>query len=147
MAKLFFVEFIHDRVEFFENFETSLRDAGFDDTTVFGLALASDELTFFHPVKQAGHVRVARDHAVTDALAGQALRTRAAQYAKDVVLGGGKTVGLDKEFGVLRESVGETQERNEEFGFEAWDERLVVLRRLHTNEYSRDNDYCQEERK
>jgi hypothetical protein len=56
-------------------------------------------------------------------------------------------VGFDEAFGVLGQVIGKAQERDEKLGFEARREMFVVLTGFHKAEYSRDNDYCQEERK
>jgi len=146
MAKLFLVQLVHGRVELSQNFQAGRRDARFDDAAVFGLAFSGNQSALLHTVEKAGHVGITRDHAVADALAGHAVGAGAAQNAKDVVLRGSEAVGFDEEFGVLGQPIGKAQEGDEKLGFEARRVRSV-LTGFHKAEYSRDNDYCQEERK
>jgi len=93
-------------------------DAGLDDASVVGLALAGDDAALFHAVEQAGHIRVVRNHAVADAAAGQTAMPGAAKNAQDVVLSTGKTGGFQELFSVLAQGVGGFQESHEDAGFE-----------------------------
>jgi hypothetical protein len=58
------------------------------------LALADDEGALFHAVEEASHVRVVRNHMITDAAAGQSVRLGAAENAKNIVLSASKASGF-----------------------------------------------------
>jgi len=62
----------------------------FYDAAVVGLAFAGNQAALFHAVEEARHVRVVRNHAVSDATAGQSFGLGPAENAKDIVLSTGK---------------------------------------------------------
>src|SRR5271154_2121766 len=88
MAKLISVQLMHRAVEFFQQLQTSRGNASLDHSAVFRLPLPGDETVFLHAIKEAGDVRVSRDHAFADAAAQKTAGLRAAQDAKNVVLRG-----------------------------------------------------------
>jgi hypothetical protein len=73
MVELALVKLANRMIETFEKSKARGGDAGFDDTAVIGLAGAGDEAALFHAIKEPGHVRVVRNHAVADAAASQAM--------------------------------------------------------------------------
>jgi nucleotide-binding universal stress UspA family protein len=105
MTELSLVHFVHGLVELLELLQTLCGDAGLDDTPIVLLPLARNAALLFETVEKAGHVGVARNHAIANDAAGEALRTGAAKDAKDVVLGASKAVGLDELFGLLGEEI------------------------------------------
>ena len=114
MAKLLLVKFFHRVIQLLKKIEAGGCYASLDNSAVIRLAFASDQPAFFHAIEKPGHVWIARDHAVADALAGKAVRARAAQDAEDVVLGGGKTKGFYKKLSVLREAIGGAHQSDEQ---------------------------------
>jgi len=94
--------------------ESLWRDARFHDATVIGLAFTGNQAALFEAVKEPSHVRVVRDHTVTDAAAGQTFRCRATENAKDVVLSASEAGGFEELFGFLAEGVGGLQEGDED---------------------------------
>jgi len=114
MAQLAAVEFAHGWVETLEEVEGAGGDAGGDDAAVIFGAFAGDETEFIEAVEEAGHVRVAGDHAQGNVAATEAGGAGAAEDAQDVVLGGRKAVGFEEEFDALEEFIGGVLEGDEE---------------------------------
>ena len=143
MAELPAMQVLYGSVKFLEAIEALCGDAGLYDATVIGLACAADQAAFFHTVEEAGHVGVARNHAITDALAGQAKRLGSAEDAQDIVLSAGELVLLHELLGLLAEMVRSFEKRDEDAGFEG---RGGSLSRLewHGHKDSCYNDCCQE---
>jgi hypothetical protein len=106
MVELALVKLANRLIETFEKSKARGSDAGFDDAAVIGLARAGDEAALLHAVKEAGHVRVVRNHAVTDAAAGEAFWLGAAKNAEDVVLSAGEAMGLEELLGFEAEGIG-----------------------------------------
>jgi len=99
-------------------------DARLYDAAVVGLAFAGDEAALFHAVEKAGHVRVVRNHAITDATARQAFGLGAAKNAKDVVLRAGQAGGFQELLRLLGEGIGGPQQSD----------KNPVLQRMETPE-------------
>jgi hypothetical protein len=118
MAKLPTMQVLDGSVESLEAIEALRGDAGLYDATVIGLARAADQAAFFHTVEEAGHVGVARNHAIADAIAGQAERLGSAEDAEDIVLSAGEPVLLHELLGLLAEMVRNFEKRDEDAGFE-----------------------------
>src|SRR4029077_4276733 len=118
MAKLPPMQVLYGSVEFLEAIESRCGDAGLYDATVIGLARAADQAAFFHTVEEAGHIGVARNHAIADAFAGQAERLGCAEDAQDIVLSASEPVLLHELFGLLAEMVRSFEKRDEDAGFE-----------------------------
>jgi hypothetical protein len=106
MVELALVKLANRLIETFEKSKARRSDAGFDDAAVIGLARAGDEAALLHAVKEAGHVRVVRNHAVTDAAAGEAMGLGAAKNAEDVVLRPCEAMGLEELLGFEAERIG-----------------------------------------
>jgi hypothetical protein len=96
VAELTLVKLANRLIETFQKSETRGRDAGFDDSTVIGLALAHEEAAFFHAVEEASHVGVVRNHAFADASARESFGFGAAENAQDVVLRTGEAVRFEE---------------------------------------------------
>jgi len=89
------------------------RDARLYDAAVVGLAFAGNQVALFHAVEEARHVRVVRNHTVSDATAGQSCGLGTAENAKDIVLSARKPPCFQELFCLLAEGVGGLQERHE----------------------------------
>jgi len=118
MPELALVKFMNWPVESFQQAETLRRDPRFDDAAVVGLALADDEGALLHAVEKTSHVRVVRNHVITDAAAGQAVRLGATENAKNIVLRAGEPSGFEELLGVLGEGIGGLQKGDEGASFE-----------------------------
>ena len=114
MVELALVKLANRMIETLEKSKARGGDAGFDDAAVIGLAGAGDEAALFHAVKESGHIRVVRNHAVADDAAGEAIGLGAAKNAEDVVLRAGETVGLEELLGFEAEGIGGFLEGDEE---------------------------------
>ena len=119
MAELPFVKVVNRLIQTPQEIKTLGGDARLDDATIVGLALPSDQAIFFHPVEQAGHVRIMRNHALSNVAAGQTVRLRTAQDPQDVILRAGEAVRFQQLFGLLAKSVG---------GFLEGDKGLILER-------------------
>src|SRR5882724_12545512 len=86
-----------------------------------------------------------RNHAIADALAGQAGRLRAAKNAEHVVLRSGQAVFLHQLFGILAQTLRSSEQGDEDHGFLRSGAAFFTFGKRHAAKYSRDNDYCQEE--
>ena len=104
--ELALVKLANRLIETFEKSKARRSDAGFDDAAVIGLARAGDEAALLHAVKEASHVRVVRNHAVTDAAAGEAMGLGAAKNAEDVVPRPCEAMGLEELLGFEAERIG-----------------------------------------
>jgi len=134
------VKIVHRLVERFQQAESLRRNARFYDAAVVGLPFSGNEAALFHAVEQAGYVRVVRNHAVTDAAAGQAGGLGAAKNTEDIVLSAGKAGGFDELLGVLAEGVGSLQKGDEDTALQgSWGPGRPVARG-HDGNYSRYND-------
>ena len=118
MAELALVKLANRLIETFKKSEARRGDAGFDDAAVNGLASAGDEAALLHAVEEAGHIRVVRNHALTDAAAGEAIGLCAAKNAEDVVLCAGKAMGLEELLGFEAEGIGGFLEGDEDAVFQ-----------------------------
>jgi hypothetical protein len=114
MVELALVKLANRMIETFEKSKARGGDAGFDDTAVIGLAGAGDEAALFHAIKEPGHVRVVRNHAVADAAASQAIGLGAAKNAEDVVLRASEAMGLKELLGFEAERIRGLLEGNED---------------------------------
>jgi hypothetical protein len=114
MVELALVKLANRMIETFEKSKARGGDAGFDDAAVLGLAGAGDEAALFHAVKEPGHVRVVRNHAVADTAASEAIGLGAAKNAEDVVLRAGEAMGLEELLGFDAERIRGFLEGDEE---------------------------------
>jgi hypothetical protein len=114
VPELLLVKLADRLIEIFQKSEASWADARLHNAAVIRLAGARYQAAFFHPIEQAGHVRVVGNHPFADAAAGEALRLGTAENAEDVVLRAGEAVGLKKLLGLKAEGVGGSEKRNEE---------------------------------
>jgi len=113
------MKFMNWPVESFQQAETLRRNARFDDTAVVGLALADDEGALLHAVEKTSHIRIVRNHVITDAAAGQAVRLGSTENAKNIVLRPGESGGFQELLGILAEGIRGLEKGNEGTGFEA----------------------------
>jgi hypothetical protein len=113
VPELALVKIVNRLIEGFKKVECLRRDARLYDAAVVSLAFAGNQAALFHAVKQARHVRVVRNHAVSDATAGQSFGLGPAENAKDIVLSTRKPRGFQEPFCFLAEAVGGLQERHE----------------------------------
>ncbi len=146
MAKLAAMESADGRVEFAEEPEARLGNAGADDATVGVEASTGDKTAGLEAIQDPGDIRVAGNHALTDLAASATFRLGAAEDAEDVVLGGGQFEGFEELFDVTEEEIGSLLERNKEPLPERHGGAGSVRATHHQSQYSRCNDYCQEER-
>src|SRR5665213_1356795 len=75
-----------------------------DDTPIRWIAIATDEIPLLQPIQQSRHVRLAREHPLSDLPRREPCITRRPQDAQYVVLLGGKLMGFD-EFRELRHQI------------------------------------------
>ena len=118
MVELALVKLANRLIETFEKSEARGGDAGFDDAAVIGLAGTGDEAALLHAVEEAGHIRVVRNHALSDAAAGEAIGLCAAKNAEDVVLSTGEAMGLEELLGFEAERIGGFLEGDEDAVFQ-----------------------------
>ncbi len=87
---------LEDRaIEGGEEFETGGSDSGGNHPAVLRVAGTLGEAALFEPVKQAGDIGVASDHAAGNLAAGEPVRTGAAKDAQHVVLGVGELLRIE----------------------------------------------------
>ena len=110
------VQGAHRTIKSFQKLKTLRCYISLNHATVVALAFASDEIAFFHPIQEAGNVRVARDHAFADFAAGQSRMTSAAKDTQYIVLGRGQARGFDYLFGLSAQGVGDLHEGDEQAG-------------------------------
>jgi hypothetical protein len=118
MPELQLVHFAYGLIETFQKAKAPFGDAGFHHATVVRLALAGDEAPFFHPVEQAGHIGVVRNHPLSDTAARQPIGFRTAQYAQDVVLRASEAMRLEELLAVLAQLVGGFLQRDKDAVFQ-----------------------------
>jgi hypothetical protein len=118
VAELRLVQIMNRLIELFEQLQAFGSNAGDDHATVVLLTLAGDPALLFQAIEEAGHVRIAGDHALGNAAAKQSFAFRAAENAQDIVLSGSQAGGLDDLFRILREVIGGFQDGDEELVFE-----------------------------
>jgi hypothetical protein len=145
VAELSSVQFFYRSVKLSQDFQTLRGDTRLYYAAIVELAHAGNQAALFHAVEQAGHIGVVGNHAVADALAGQTIGLGAAQDAQNVVLSPGQGVLLHQLFGLLAEAVGGDEQGDEDSGFEGWGGTFLRSGDSHECNYSRHNDYCQEE--
>src|SRR6266576_5518460 len=86
VPELALVKIVNRLVQGFKKAECLRRDARLYDAAVVGLAFAVNQAARFHAVEEARHVRIVRNHAVSDAPAGQSFGLGPAENAQDIVL-------------------------------------------------------------
>lgn len=78
---------LEDRfIEGFDRAQACGRYTTTNNPPIARIAISLDQSPLFKPIEKAGHIRIARDHPIGNAPAGQSLITRASQYAQNVVL-------------------------------------------------------------
>src|SRR5262249_13633987 len=112
MPKLPLVKVVYRLVQTTQKIESLRGDARLDNAAIVGLAFSSDKAPFFHPVEQARHVRIMRNHAIADVAARQAVRLSTAQDPQDVILRTGQAVGFQELFRLLAQGIGGFLEGN-----------------------------------
>ena len=118
MPELTLVKLTNRLIQAFEQLEPLRRDSRFHHATVVLLPLPRDQRALFHAVEQPRHVRIVRDHAVSDGAARQTFGLRSAQDPQHVVLGAREPVGFQQLLGLLAQGVGNFLQGNEDVGLQ-----------------------------
>src|SRR5262249_54262969 len=123
--ELFAVELADGLIEFFEDAEAFGGDAGTDDATVAGIALAGNQAAAFGAGQQAGGVGGAGGHFLPGEVAGDAFAVVVgafavtAENAEDVVLRAGEVERLEEVLESAEEEVRGAENVKGDFLFEA----------------------------
>ena len=146
MGELAFMKVPHWLIQLFQEGQTFRRNPGHDDSAIVFLPLACNQSALFHAVKEARHVRIARNHALADAATQHADRFCTAQNPQYVVLSHRQVVRFDELLGFLGQGIGGSEDCNKKpILVQNFPTGLFFTRRFHSGDISCYNNYCQEE--
>jgi hypothetical protein len=118
MPELTFMKLANRLVQLLQELQAFGSDARLDYAPVVLLPLARNQSALFHAIEKAGHIRIVRDHAVSDVAASQAFGLGSAQDPQDVVLRAGQPVGFEQLLGLLAQSISNFLQGNEDMGLQ-----------------------------
>ena len=149
VAQLFAMEFPHGLIEVAENPQAFRRDACLHDAPVLDFARARDQSARFHAVEQARDVGVARDQPATDFAASQAASPAPRRMRRMLYCAPERPAGLQQCLGPAGEGIRGPKQADKDLALRialpASGICVSLWFPLSCLQYSRYNDYCQEE--